>query len=219
MLFGLWAYYVEVPKLQAAVDVGEQLLSLSHTTQDDALAAEAHFTLGFDFLFLGDLGVALDHLEQGIALDEAQQDRSLAARYGFDPRVPCRAFRAYTLSLLGYPDRAFQQREDALTLAEELSHPYTAAIARYAATAISQFYGDAQDTQVRAEALMQLSIEQKFTIFLAWGTILRGWALSDQGEREEGMAQIRKGMAMCRAGGTELRWPYWLAITSKPFLR
>ena len=29
------------------------------------------------------------------------------------------------------------------------------------------------------------------------------------------MAQIRKGMAMCRAGGTELRWPYWLALLAE----
>ena len=168
-------------------------------------------------LFLGELAAARDHLEQGIAYDEAQTERSLASRYGFDPRVPCRAFRAYTLWLLGYPDQAVQQREAALALAQELSHPYTAAIARYVATAVAQFCRDGHSAQERAEALMWLSTEQKFTIFLAWGTILRGWALAERGQREEGIAHIREGLTICRAGGTELRWPYWLALLAEAY--
>jgi len=64
---------------------------------------------------------------------------------------------------------------------------------------------------------MRLSTEQKFTIFLAWGTILRGWALAELGKREEGMAHIREGLANCRAGRTELRWPYWLALLAEAY--
>src|SRR5712691_4104812 len=41
-------------------------------------------------------------------------------------------------------------------------------------------------------------------IWLAQGTILRGWALAEQGQGEEGIAQMRQGMAAFRATGAEI---------------
>ncbi len=35
------------------------------------------------------------------------------------------------------------------------------------------------------------------------GTILRGWALAEQGQEEEGIAQMRQGLAAYRATGAE----------------
>jgi predicted ATPase len=40
------------------------------------------------------------------------------------------------------------------------------------------------------------STEQGFPFFSALGTILRGWALAEQGQREEGIAQMHEGMAV-----------------------
>ena len=36
------------------------------------------------------------------------------------------------------------------------------------------------------------------------GTIVRGWALAEQGQGEEGIAQMRQGMAAFRATGAEM---------------
>ena len=59
----------------------------------------------------------------------------------------------------------------------------------------------AQRTQERAEALMTLSTEQKFAFWVVAATVLRGWALAEQGQRAEGMAQIRQGLADWQAMG------------------
>ena len=50
---------------------------------------------------------------------------------------------------------------------------------------------------------MALSTEQGFPYFLASGTLMRGWALVEQGQVQEGIAQIRQGMAAFRAMGVE----------------
>src|SRR5262249_11150690 len=46
-------------------------------------------------------------------------------------------------------------------------------------------------------------------------TVLRGWALTELGHSEEGMAHIRQGMAVYRATGAELERPYWLALLAE----
>ena len=59
---------------------------------------------------------------------------------------------------------------------------------------------------------MTLSTEQGFALFGAWGAYMRGWAVAEQGQRDEGITQIRQGIAAYRATGAALAWPYQLAL-------
>ena len=77
---------------------------------------------------------------------------------------------------------------------------------------LHQFRREGQLTQERAEAVTALSAEQGFPVWLAQGTVLRGWALAEQGQEEEGLVQIRQGMAAWEATGAELGRPYFLAL-------
>jgi hypothetical protein len=49
------------------------------------------------------------------------------------------------------------------------------------------------------------------------GTILRGWALTEQGQEEEGIVQMRQGLAAFRAMGAELFCPSWLALLAEMY--
>ena len=60
----------------------------------------------------------------------------------------------------------------------------------------------------QAEAAVALATEQGFPLWAARGTSLRGWALAMQGQGEAGMAQVRQGIAACRATGAALPVPY-----------
>ena len=51
---------------------------------------------------------------------------------------------------------------------------------------------------------MTLSTEQGFPLWSAWGAILRGWALAEQGQEAEGITQIRQGLAAYQATGSEI---------------
>jgi predicted ATPase len=63
-----------------------------------------------------------------------------------------------------------------------------------------------------AEAAVALSTEQGFPLWAALGTSFRGWALAMQGQGEEGMAQVRQGIAACRATGAVLTVPYFCTL-------
>ena len=55
---------------------------LAQSVQDPALLLEAHYALGLTLFWLGEFAPARAHLEQGIALYDPQQHRSLAFLYG-----------------------------------------------------------------------------------------------------------------------------------------
>jgi len=116
---------------------------------------------------------------------------------------------------LGYPNQALQRIRAALTLAQELSHPFSLAWALNFAAVLHQLRREGQAAQERAKAAITLSAEQGFPYWLARGTILRGWALAEQGQREEGIAQMRQGLTAYRATGSEVYRTSYLALLAE----
>ena len=159
-------------------------------------------------MWLGALPEARQHLEEAIARYTPDQRRALVFRMGQDPGVVCRALAALTLWLLGYPAQALARVHDALTLAHELSHPFSLGFARWWAAIVSQFCRDVPAVHEQAEAAVILSTEQGFPQWVAMGRSLRGWALALQGQDEEEMAQVRQGIAAWQATGAVLHVPY-----------
>jgi class 3 adenylate cyclase/tetratricopeptide (TPR) repeat protein len=82
VLRGLWEFYEVQGKLPTAHVLGEQLLSLAQSLQDPPLLLVAHDVLADTLLWLGEFASARAHSEQGIALYNLQQHRTLAFLYG-----------------------------------------------------------------------------------------------------------------------------------------
>jgi class 3 adenylate cyclase/predicted ATPase len=209
-LRGVWNCRLVRAEVLIAHDLGAQLRRLAECERDPALLVEVHRALGTTLLFLGELMAARMHLEQGIALYDPQQHRSLAFRYGADPGIVCRLYAGWVLWLLGYPNQAVQQIDSAVTHARELAHNFSLAFALNHAALIRMFRREAQAAQERAEVSMAFSTEQGVAQWLAQGTVFWGWARAMQGQVVEGMAQIRQGMAAWQATGGELTRPWYL---------
>ena len=92
----------------------------------------------------------------------------------------------------------------ALTLAQELSHPLSLAVALSFSAWLHHYRGERKRPKKQAEARIALCTDQGFPYWVTFGTIYRGWALAEQGQGEEGIAQIRQGLAVLPTMGTEL---------------
>jgi len=86
------------------------------------------------------------------------------------------------------------------------------AYALHFAAVLHQFRREPQAAQEQAEATMALSTEHKFPLWLTTGSILRGWALAEQGQGVEGMAYIRQGLNVHQAMAGEFWRPYILTL-------
>jgi predicted ATPase len=164
------------------------------------------------WFYLAALPAARLHLEEASTRYTPAQRRAPVFRMGVDPGVSCRAFAGVTLWLLGYPAQAIAHIHDALALAHELSHPYSLVCARCWVAIVSQLRRDVPAVHGQAEAAVALATEQDFTLWAAWGTSLRGWALAMQGGGEAGLGQVRQGVAACRATGAAVVVPCFYTL-------
>jgi predicted ATPase/class 3 adenylate cyclase len=212
VLWALWRHHHVRAEFQVARELGEQLMALAERYQNRDFLLQAHHALWTTLVLLGEFTLALEHLERGKVLYDPQQHRSHAFMYGgHDPGVCCGLQRGYVLWYLGYPAQARKSAQEAIVLAQELSHAYTFVMALESATMIHQFCRDIQATQEGAERVLALAREQGFPAYASLATLYRGWALAEQGLEDVGITMLRQGMAAYRATGAGLGLPYQLA--------
>jgi predicted ATPase len=211
-LVSLWRFYLNQAKLQTARELAEQCFTFAQGVQDPGLLQEAHLLLGMTLFYQGEPLSAHVHLEQGMALYNVQQGRLRALRIGMDPGVSCLSLMAWTLWVLGYPDRALTKIHEALTLAQGASHAHSLGFALNYASTLHVWRREVQVAKERAEAVITLANAHGFIHALNAGMIKRGWALAKEGAVAEGLRQLQQGLAAERDTGTELALSHYLAL-------
>jgi len=212
-LRGIWNFYYGGGRLQEACEVGGQLISLASRLRYPALLLEAHRGLGTPLFTLGEFSRAREHLEQSLALYDPQQHGSLAFLFGFEPGAFSFAWAAFTWWVLGYPDQALEQSQEALTRAQQGAHSYTRVAILSFSALLRQLRRERQAAHEQAEAAMTFATGQEFPLPGSLATGLRGWALAEQGHLDEGIALMCQGLAAWRGTGAEvLQSPFLILL-------
>src|SRR5262249_22788982 len=214
-LHGLCNFNVWRGDLRSAPELAGQLLALGGKSRDTSLLVEAHLSRGFTLFWAGEFSQARDQLEQGIHLYDPEVHRSHVFVYGLDPRIFSTSVLAITLWLLGYPDRALAEANEALALAHDLAHPFSLVVAFFHATVVHFLRREPQLAERRDDAVIAPSAERGVSFWWWFALIVRGWAVIQQGREEEGIAQIREGMGAVKAGGTEMGLTWALAMLAE----
>jgi predicted ATPase len=118
---------------------------------------------------------------------------------------------------LGYPDQALTSAKQAVAIAESVSHSVSLAGALSWAAALHQLRGEVERAREVAETDLALTTEEVIRFFHSHAVILRGWALAEQGQCEDGIAQMREGLAAYRALGAGLEQSHWLALLAEAY--
>ena len=215
-LCGLFRFELTGGELQSARAIAERLLRLAQAQPDRLLFPAAHAALGAILFHLGEPAAARTQVEQGLGTYDRHQQDALILQYGEDMGVLCLHFARFALQVLGYPDQALARGREALALAEALSHPFTLAHVLGTTAYFYQFRREARTAQARAEASIDLVAEHGFSsLWRAHGTLVRGWALAEQGQAEAGIAHIRHALEVRQTHGFCLMRPYHLGFLSE----
>ena len=215
-LRGLWAFSFVRAEYQTARELSQELLDLAASEGDTAHALEAHRAMGMTLLYEGLFEKALDHLQRGSALYDAERHRDHAFRYGNDPGVVCLIYGAQALWMLGHPAKALERMNEGLECARALAHPFTHAQALALATMHYQHRREAAATRELAEHSSALSAKQGgFPYWSSLVDVMRGWALSEEGDPVTAMAEVRKAMAAYEATGALIIRPWFLGLLAE----
>ncbi|MFN8470244.1 MAG: AAA family ATPase [Caldilineaceae bacterium] len=212
ILWGQYVYNAVLGKLRTALALGEQCLRLAQEQDDSFLLVVGYFATGTPLFHLGELQPALAQWECGMAAYRPETHRSRISSYGLDYGVFSASYGAHALWLLGYPDQALARMNQALTLAQNAGHPYSIAVAQSYAAMLHQFRREWQPARTWAEATLQFPEAQGFPYYIAWATVMRGWAATEQEQVEAGIAQMEQGLSSMRAMESGLRECHYLAL-------
>jgi predicted ATPase len=219
VLFGLFRFYYTRAQYTTAHELAQQLMRLAQAAQDPIFLLGAHFALGSTLFYLGETDAAEAHTQQGFALYNPQQHGASLRLYGQDLGVVSRAQGAVAPWLLGYPDQALQRAHDALALAQRLSYPFSVAFASLFVAVMHQLRRESQAAAAQAEFTIGFTREQGFPFWLAMATITHGGELANQGNSQEGITQMRHGLATLRALGADIGSTYWVGLLAEQYGR
>jgi DNA-binding SARP family transcriptional activator/predicted ATPase len=207
------------PELPQAYKLAEQLLHHAQEERDLVSHVEAHYLLGVVSFWQGQLIPAREHLEEAIDGYDPRRHLAHVSLYGQDPKAVCLSRLALVLWHLGYPDRAEQMCQRALSFAGQLSHPFSLAYVHAFAAWLNNDCRNLQATQEYAANTVSLSRAQGLEWWQAIGTILGGWILSERDEPMKGIVQIQQGIAEYRATKQDLYLPYSLALLAQAYAK
>jgi predicted ATPase/class 3 adenylate cyclase len=215
VLRGLASLYEFRAEFDKVADLGREMLQIAEREGNPRMLIDAHLIVGSRLMFITDLQAGLDHFDRAISLFPEIPVRARDARAGNDPRVACLTTSAFTLWLLGYPDRAVERANAALALAAELDHPFTSAFAHFHSGLIHHWRREPDITLDRALSLLDIADEHDFGIWTAAGGSLLGAAQVGLGRFDEGLANLRRGMNLYQGHRSPpVFWPMLLFLSA-----
>ena len=215
VLWGLRTFYTVRAELGTAREIAEEFLRLAERLPYPGLAMRGHWALEITFMHLGEFALTMEHFEKALSLYDPAQHLDDAFLYAQNPGVAMRCFAAWALWFLGQPDQALDRIQEALTQARELSEPQGLAQLLFFGAILHQLRREERRAQEHAEAAIAVSREHGLALYQSMATITRGWALSEQGLEEEGIEQMRQGLAAYQATGAEVIRPHFLALLAE----
>lgn len=216
-LLGLFHYFRG--ELQSAHDTAASLLALSAGIAEPTHVIEGHRACGVTLVDLGRFAEALEHFDKVSTLYASARSGPGVTFAGQDPLVVGESFAARALWALGYPDGALQRARRGVALATALSHAESLVIAHYFATHVHQLRGEVAAVRTSAETVIALAGKYELQVWLAFGLIHHGWARAEQAETEEGIDEIRRGLATYEATGAKLWRAHFLGLLALALAR
>ncbi len=213
-LFGLWGHSWMSGENDQALAMANEFLSKAQASPNNVLLMVAHRIMGSTLLTIGEFQTARDHFEESIALSKIEGRRPVYELYMVEPQVASLLLLSWDLWFLGHLDQSLARVSEALALARDLAQPYSIAFAHYMTSVVHLLRGDPASALRSADQSLEISREQRFSLYAILSTISRGRALGELGRLGEAVTEIRAGLAEARRTGVGFMLPMmhgWLA--------
>lgn len=171
----------------------------------------AHRLVGTSLLYLGDIEGGRQHLDRALTLYDPAAHRAMTTRFGHDVGVAILSNRPLALWLLGYPQAARDDCDEALRQAREIGQAasYLYALTRIAS--INLVSGDYVRAAAQSSELVAIAEEKDGFYWKAAGMVTQGCLFALTGKPAMAVQLITAGMAASQSAGANLRLPWTLS--------
>jgi predicted ATPase len=190
--------YIVRAEFQKARELAQKACRLAEQLDDSAMAVQAHFALGVCAFHFGELTEARAAFERSVAQYDGSRHKAIAI-FG---AMFNRTHLSRTLSWLGHHDAARTLMREALAAADDARHPVGIIHTLLVAAFVEVFYRRMPETLAMSERMIALAEDHGYPYYRAIGLILRGLALTMQGDRGHAIDLMRDGLAAHRTAET-----------------
>ena len=196
-----WANYVAFNG-DVMRDLAEQLLGLAEKQGAIAPVMIGHRAMGNSLLHAGKIAECRAHFDHAIALYNPEQHRALATRFGQDMKVIVLSWRALAQWLLGYPEAALADANEAIRYAREIGHAATLMYALGIAPLVLVVRGDYATASQLSDEVIALAEEKRALFWKVFGMRLRGQCLALTGRATEAVEVLTSAADAYRSTGS-----------------
>jgi class 3 adenylate cyclase/tetratricopeptide (TPR) repeat protein len=143
----------------------------------------------------GDFLEARSHFEEVLGIYDREWDGEAKYRHGMDSGICATAYLAHVIWYSGEVERARDLIEEAMRRAIDSGHIPTLANTYLFKSLLETIRDDAETTLRDAEALVEIAGKHRLALYLATGSVIRGWARARLGDRKAGVAELRHALA------------------------
>jgi adenylate cyclase len=164
------------------------------------MLSSAHLAAAFGAHACGHLDDAVSHYQEAIFHAKRAKGRGFIGP--LDPWTASATQLSCVLQLLGRSAEAVALAEEGLRHAREVKNLFSLGHGEAVMSWLHQYRREPEITRTHADAGLALAEEHGFPEWMIWGIFHRGWASSELGEVEKGVAEMEEGIAgFGRLGG------------------
>ena len=217
VLYSFWVANYSAFNGDVLCELAAQFMTLAEKQEAAVPRMIGHRLMGHSLLHTGDIGNARAHFDRALALYDPARHRALAARFSQDISVAILSYRALALWLLGHPDAALADAEQALKSAREIGEIATLLYALINTMHVRICRRDHAAIAAQSKELIALADEKGASFWKAMGRSYQGCALAATGKPVEGIQLITSGFAACRSTGATVMLPLHFSYLAKAY--
>jgi class 3 adenylate cyclase/predicted ATPase/tRNA A37 threonylcarbamoyladenosine biosynthesis protein TsaE len=218
VLYGLWVASYNAFDGDAVRQRAAECLAAAEKQPKIALLMIGRRLVGISLAHTGNLADGRANLDYARQLYNPVEHRPLATRFGQDIGVGILYQRALPLWMLGYPDAALADCDQATKDAREIGLTTTLMPALLYTTIIHILCGNDATANRQANELVILAEENRSALWKAFGVLLQGVLLAQTAKPSEAGRTITTGIGALRATGSTLWMPFWSSYLAKSYM-
>jgi class 3 adenylate cyclase/predicted ATPase len=210
VLYAFWVANFGAFNGDVCRDLAAQFLVLAEKQRATVPLMIGHRIVGSSLLFTGDIADGRGHFDQALALYDPAEHRSLATRFGQDTRMTLLSYRSLALWLLGCPEAALSDADEALKNSREIGQAATLMFALRITQTTYGLCGNRVATAAHAQELVALAEEKGAPFWKAFGMMNQGSVLALTGRASGATEMLISGIAAYRTTGATIFLPFYL---------